>query len=133
MKYCPLLSQFDQNLLNIRSWCKNNCPNDCEFTHFIWNSQITDFYSDLQIWTNIIINHGGAPDVSLIHLPETTFLSLICNFGGLLGVWMGMSIFTITRDLANLFNKLFNNRGNIVVNLVNLKCSRVFKQIVFKK
>ena len=35
------------------------------------------------------------PDIIIKYLPQTTFLSLVCNFGGLLGMWLGLSVLNI--------------------------------------
>ena len=69
------------------------------------------------------IKHGVSPDMIIRHLPETTLISVICNFGGILGMWLGLSVLTITEEIFIMLNKLINIRKirPLVLNLGQIK------------
>ena len=69
----------------------------------------------------ITIQHNRLPDLFVSYIPETTFVSFVGNFGGLLGMWLGISVISIFDDVFNLFNNL----------LTTIKRSRAKKKKLF--
>ena len=51
-------------------------------------------------------------------------IDLICNFGGLLGMWLGLSLFGILYDTYSLFTKIdfLKNMYLIKININNVYC-----------
>ena len=49
------------------------------------------------------IYHGEYPDILIEHIPEITLIEFFCNFGGLLGMWLGLSLFGILNDIVIKF------------------------------
>jgi hypothetical protein len=39
------------------------------------------------------------------HSPAITFIQLVCDFGGLGGLWLGFSVITITTAIISLISK----------------------------
>ena len=69
----------------------------------------------------ITIQHNRLPDLFISYVPETTFITFIGNFGGLLGMWLGISVITIFHDVFNLFKNL----------LMTIKSSHAKKKKLF--
>ena len=69
--------------------------------------------------------HKHIPDVIVRHVLE---MSMICNFGGLLGMWLGLSLVTISKDTLDSIRhylKLSQNNSNVHMhnyNIFNSKC-----------
>ena len=78
-------------------------------------------------YTNIYLRRSDFPDMIIEYMPETTFISLVCNFGGLLGMWMGVSMLNsiiVVYKLAKVnFKKIINilikYKYNFNVNIQN--------------
>ena len=82
------------------------CPQEC--LQSFYNNKITlesDTREDKEKFImsdgiiNIIISRNDQPNMFIEYMAETTFISFICNFGGLLGMWLGVSILSISQDL----------------------------------
>ena len=79
--------------------CRELCKKDCTFRYFP---------STYQIWPNddlkfhLMIQFNQMPDTYIKYLPQTTFLSLVCNFGGLLGMWLGLSFLNILECFSKI-------------------------------
>ena len=91
--------------------CSNQCQDVCQAR--IYPTEISKDHLnkyrgfDQNIKRSTIkIKHNGLPDVTITHQPETTFIAFVCNFGGLLGMWLGLSVWTIFYDLSQRFVRL---------------------------
>ena len=51
------------------------------------------------------------PDILIVHIPDICFISFVCNFGGLLGMWLGVSFLSIIDLIKSLFVKLIKEKG----------------------
>ncbi len=65
------------------------------------------------------IKHNKIPDILITHLPEITFNAFVCNFGGLLGLWLGLSVFAIFSEFRDICIAIFGKRQLIVYNYHN--------------
>ena len=72
--------------------------------------------------TEIQIRHNGLPDVDLKHLPETTFIEFIFNFGGLLGMLLGLSMVSFNDIISKIFKH--GSISNFFIFNVNLHKSQ---------
>jgi hypothetical protein len=43
------------------------------------------------------------------HSPEISWIQLVSDFGGLGGLWLGISVVTISKDIICLFSKSVSN------------------------
>ena len=101
--------------------CNKNCRMDCDFNYYLWEQKTTNMprvkkenirleYSfEGRTRYFISIKHNHFPDILIEYLPQTTFLSFVCNFGGILGMYLGLSILTIFTGITDIFIKI-NNR-----------------------
>ena len=69
--------------------------------------------------------HNGYPDIVIEYIPEISLIAVIGNFGGLLGMWLGVSVLSslditinLTKHIRKLFIKNFNNN---IINIVNVQ------------
>ena len=84
------------------SECQNQCQHKC----------ITRFYdyqqkSKVQVEkglesTSVFIRHSQMPDQVTDVMPEMTFVGFASNFGGLLGLWLGLSAYAVSQYFTNL-------------------------------
>ena len=105
--------------------CNKVCKRECHFTNFVYEKterHYEDSESRLGRSQKIVIEHNRLPDIVVKHHPETNLISLICNFGGLLGMWCGLSVSMfldkITLTTINLFNspRITNNFIFVIYN-----------------
>ena len=132
-KYLPAYNQTGHNQSGRRDIasefkpeCMQQCKQDCSFEYYIYDIKPGAPISNQEYYRQsmIHINHKQIPDIYIKHIPETTFISFISNFGGLLGMWLGISvilifenIFKFSKNVIEKFCKpnspMFINRNNI--------------------
>ena len=91
-KFCRIPSKYYGR--NEEFKCFTECPKDCKFDYFMWDDIKQDYTTPIDVGkscTAIDIEHNRLPDIIIIHYPEITFIGFISNFGGLLGLWLGLS------------------------------------------
>ena len=116
----------------IENVCSQRCKPDCSAKQFLFEISKSD---ENLIKDAIIISliHGSIPDVIVRHIFEMSLISFVCNFGGLLGMWLGLSLLSISKQILetirrfsrinainfNLFQK-FHTRNSIkIINIIN--------------
>ena len=94
---CQNLDEYDECskkiLFKIYTSCEESCPRNC--FERLFDISFDHYFMDLQYSSSIsttIIRHRNGPDHIIIHMPEMDFIKFISNLGGLLGMWLGMSI-----------------------------------------
>ena len=116
--------------------CQRKCPDECHQEYYFWDLKMTEKLSNKKtlreqsIELNIV--PSSQPKIIITHLLEMTLMSLVCDFGGLLGIWLGVSlldilnycwkIFKITYAKSIKSNSLENNKifiTNESINLIN--------------
>ena len=66
-----------------------------------------------ELFTPILkLKPSRLPTVQINYLPKITFISFVCNFGGLLGMWLGMSFLTVLNEVVNAFDKFISMKIN---------------------
>ena len=88
--------------LNYFDECYTECPNNCDDIYYNLNliesstsHLFTQYYQPNTIF--LTLSHNGVPDQFVEHLPEMTFIEFISNFGGLLGIWLGISLLDLVK------------------------------------
>ena len=99
-------------LSSTTKYCLDKCQKDCKFTYYSTNTKVGQIKNRGHF--DIFILHNNLPDIFITYLPKINFLSLVCNFGGLLGMWLGISILVIIEDLNKLFTALTRKSINII-------------------
>ena len=115
--------------------CYTICKRECKSSYNIYDISLSKGArgneSPTVKTTVITIQHNRLPDLFVSYIPETTFVSFIGNFGGLLGMWLGISFMAIFDDIYKLSNKLIRiiaksheNRNRLFIrpniNLINI-------------
>ena len=95
-----------------QSKCLDKCENDCEFKFY--SLSFTE-EKGRESKVDILIKHNESPDVFIHYIPKTTLLLSFCNFAGLLGMWLGFSIFNFFQIIISTYNKLFLRQNLIEV------------------
>ena len=114
-KFCPIFDQWGdyhesvifaaENSHEVRSGCEEECQNEChnQFFDFVFRRKNKLSLSDWDKRTSVFISHNHLPDQIVEHLPEMTFISFIASFGGLVGMWLGLSAMAIFDFLMQFF------------------------------
>ena len=117
LKGCP----NEEDDFKVITQCTNQCKDDCKFKYYLFDSTtIKKFPHPV---ASIFIRHNGIPDVFIRHIPEITHLSFISSFGGLLGMWLGLSILTIFNKMTLQFYQIFIKLNKSYTN--NIKIDRL--------
>ena len=101
---------------DVMKLCKNNCPIECHFTYYFTTiDKSKQKYAELVM----VFKHSSMPDIFVRHIPEMPLMTFICNFGGLLGMWLGVAFIDIVQHLWHKFvRKYFSYQcfSNFVTN-----------------
>ena len=62
-------------------------------------------------------------------MSKMNLINFFCNLGGLLGMWLGLSLFGLFNSVINIINKINSLK---YVGLIKLKLKRIFDFLKFK-
>ena len=99
--------------------CSQKCKSDCNTKQYFTEiSKYVGLYPiNFEDRTYIDIKHNYLPDVIVRHTLEMTLMSFVCNFGGLLGMWLGFSVLSISKDIFDSFRR-FCRFNSIKINII---------------
>ena len=100
--------------------CEDNCHKECHFTYYSFT--INKYLKFNMYQARLKINHNEMPDLTIRYIAEMPLLTFICNFGGILGMWLGISFYSIVEIIWKILriNILFNNiLSNTFINMKN--------------
>ena len=105
--------KFEETKVKSSLECLDHCQENCITRIYPFHFSKSKLeMSPGSRYTRIIIKHNGLPDIYVKHLPEITFIAFICNFGGLLGMWLGLSIWAVFDDITKRFTYLVYKIGD---------------------
>ena len=119
--YSKLLRNFNQShyfepdkkdlAREFKPECMQQCKPDCSFSYYLYDISIGAERStnDYDKESRIYIYHKQIADIYIKHIPEATFISFISNFGGLLGMWLGVSVILILENIFQLLKRLIEH------------------------
>ena len=88
--------ETDSDLKRLFS-CLKNYNHNCQYKHYPTNVvKINAFNNSI---AQVIVEHNAMPDILIKYIPETSLISFVCNFGDLLGMWLGLSIISRFNDI----------------------------------
>ena len=118
--------RYDKGL-KTRAQCTEKCRPDYKYKYYLLERIERPRVADWEKSLIITLTHSRVPDVSITHSPQISFISFICNFGGLLGMWLGLSILSIF-DASIALVKKFCCQGNFyLANNIAIFNSNIFK------
>ena len=118
---------YNREAFSIKQDCFKVCKVECNENYYPIEIEDNDSIHNYS-FNSINIHHSQHPDIFIEHIPELNLISFLCEFGGLLGMWLGWSIFDIVNDLFNLiykisFKKYIMLSFSKLIHLVNqIKC-----------
>ena len=93
---------FNKTIRLIRADCEDKCKMDCYYSYYIFNrDEYSQFMFKKHLYTKFIIKHNGYPDILIKHVPGIQLISVLCNLGGIFGMWLGISILVIFQSSLN--------------------------------
>jgi hypothetical protein len=98
VKFCQN-SNIEINNKSLFKTCRNPCY---EELYEIWYS------NEKGPVNHLILKKLNPFYIVLEHNPETIFIQFLANFGGLIGLWHGLSIFDLENLITKFINKIFN-------------------------
>ena len=108
----------------INDKCQHICRPDCQFKYFTWDWRQRERTSDEQPSHTMRVIPSRLPTIQIKYLSQITFISFVCNFGGLLGMWLGLSFLRIFENLRKYFTKIIVNNifsnNNFNLNVFNI-------------
>jgi len=134
IRFCPEFPERD----DIKKYCQKQCPKSCLQNFYTINKsrKIGFLPKSLKLFLN------EKNYISYIYKPLMTFDLYITSFGGLLGLWNGLSFITIWDQIIATFDNSFKKfkyfsslrtRFNqIIRNYKNHKCIQIIKRLAFK-
>ena len=98
--------------------CNQVCNEDCYQAHYFVNIEQYFIWSGSFIHTSNQFIHfemkaNSIPNIIFEHFVEVTLISFICNFGGLIGMYLGISLESIFCDLWQMTKKTFIKINNL--------------------
>ena len=87
------------------------CPDECYHVYYLLQIEEKKLFK-LMISTSNSINlnliQSNFPTIIIKQLPEMSLISLLCNIGGLLGMWLGVSLVTTFTNIYNISKNIFS-------------------------
>ena len=124
------LPQYENYLETFDYKCRNKCRKDCMFRYYTWTHKEFNYilYRNEEVFAiDVQIHHNYLPDVVIKYIEQTSFISFVCNFGGLLGMWLGLSIMVIFGSISDMSLLIFQRKAiywqrikNISNNAINI-------------
>ena len=117
---CSLINLGDNEPVLLE--CKQNCKGECYQAQYLIDKHIE--LSENQDRINIILNRDSLPDISIEYMPEMTLISLVCNIGGLVGMWCGISVLDTIKNIIIII-KLSYSSIKIKQNVTNRNITNI--------
>ena len=92
--------------LDLKTPCDEGCPRNCLESFYDYDIAVRKGNFLLEKHPNyfsISIEHNRFPDQVIEHKPIMEWITLVSDFGGLLGMWLGLSVVFVCNRLLDKF------------------------------
>ena len=103
--------------------CEDQCHQDCYITYYSFT--LSKFAEIKLLDAHVNFKHSEVPDLTIRHIAEMPLLTFICNFGGILGMWLGVSFYSIVEDIWKILHKKIISKLSII-NITNNYNNKIF-------
>ena len=90
--------------------CTQSCRMNCHESYY---SQRFDVESTVNGTLMLMTKDWKLPDLTIKYIPEMNFMAFVCNFGGLLGMWLGLSFVNILSTIYDWMSNMIKPKLNI--------------------
>lgn len=90
-----LVSCFERNLNRVNRECQVTCQVECDNRFYNYNVKTNNKLENAKLFTLLTIEHNQLPDQITEHMEEMSLIQFIASFGGLTGMWLGLSVVVI--------------------------------------
>ena len=113
---CHNLTNYDDDVLQCYIKCKEGCYQEYYFVNVeVKQKPDANIISTVNDAFRIVLQSNSRPNILIEHFAELTLLALICDFGGLIGMYLGISVQSVTCDIWEMAKKICEN----------LKCKQI--------
>ena len=115
--------------------CDQMCKVECKAKYYGLEYEISNIQDSLEHENGvIIIRHSAYPDIIVKYIPEMNLIGFLCNFGGLLGMWLGLSLFGILKDVFIVMTKFSYRKFIDIISLnVNSIINHVHCKFIYSR
>jgi len=102
-KFCENIS-INISIESLKEVCRKSCN---EVLYEIWHSNeiSVSYRSRRRSQFSVFVDPIEIQNIAFEHNPEMVFMQYLVNFGGLLGLWHGLSITDLKNSIINLFKR----------------------------
>ena len=115
--------------------CKPDCNSRLYFTDINKIRDVSYLPHEYYPKYSLYFQHRN-PDIIVRHTFEMTLMSFVCNFGGLLGMWLGFSVLSISKHIFKSIRHLISfdgNKINLFINHFTIFKNKFEKKIFINK
>ena len=113
-----------ENYFEIVDMCKIECEDDCDQTYYLTSIENLEHLKKIDVKnqpSSVLIQTNSNPNIIIEHFAEIAFISLICNFGGLIGMYLGISIHSVFCHIWDSTKKLFSKLNFFKIKINNVQ------------
>ena len=99
--------------------CADQCHKECHFTYYSF--KINKYLKYGMHQACFQIKHNEMTDLTIRYIPEMPLLTFICNYGGILGMWLGVSFYSIFEIVWKILRANILSKISFTININNIK------------
>ena len=97
---------LEENITLSKIYCQDECRPDCTSVYYVTHLDKIKNVAINDLTPIIILKpNRQLPHINIQHIPEIVFIEFVCNLGGLIGMWLGLSFLAIYDVALGLFEK----------------------------
>ena len=96
--------EMQDYIYDLQNVCEKECPRNCLESFYTYElaQRKGDWYKEQHPnWFSFNIEHSRYPDQIIVHKPIMSWITLVSEFGGQLGMWLGLSVIFVCNQVLN--------------------------------